>query len=110
LFPYASEVLSSVLGEGDFSYGLGLLDFSHEELKRVVAFVYRFFFSPWLALHQAVCTLKQIMHDCKKKKREKKEKKNDQGIGSSRNHLRTFQYSRYCNTITLYSLYKTLLH
>ena len=35
----------------------------------------------------------------------------DQEIGSSRNHLSTFLYSRYCNTITLYSLYqKTLLH
>ena len=34
----------------------------------------------------------------------------DQGIGSSRNHLSTFLYSRYCNTITLYSLYKTFLH
>ena len=29
----------------------------------------------------------------------------DQEIGSSRNHLSTFLYSRYCNTITLYSLY-----
>ena len=29
----------------------------------------------------------------------------DQGVGSSRNHLSTFLYSRYCNTITLYSLY-----
>jgi len=32
-----------VLGEGDFSYGFGVLDFSHEELKRVVVLVYRFF-------------------------------------------------------------------
>ena len=32
-----------MLGEGDFSYGCGVLDFSHEEVKRVVAFVYRFF-------------------------------------------------------------------
>ena len=29
----------------------------------------------------------------------------DQEKGSSRNHLSTFLYSRYCNTITLYSLY-----
>jgi len=35
--------LSWVLGEGDFSYGFGVVDFSHEEVKRVVAFVYRFF-------------------------------------------------------------------
>jgi len=34
---------SSVLGEGDFSYGFGVLDFSHEEVKRVVAMVYSFF-------------------------------------------------------------------
>jgi len=32
-----------VLGEGDFSYRFGVLDFSHEEVKQVVAFVYRFF-------------------------------------------------------------------
>jgi len=32
-----------VLDEGDFSYGFGVLDFSHEEVKRVVALVYRFF-------------------------------------------------------------------
>jgi len=32
-----------VLGEGDFSYGFGVLDFSHEEVKRVVAIVDRFF-------------------------------------------------------------------
>jgi len=32
-----------VLGEGDFSYELGVFDFSHEEVKRVVAIVYRFF-------------------------------------------------------------------
>jgi len=35
-----------VLGEGDFSHGFAVLDFSHEEVKRVVAIVYRFFFSP----------------------------------------------------------------
>jgi len=32
-----------VLGERDCSYGFGVLDFSHEEVKRVVAIVYRFF-------------------------------------------------------------------
>ena len=32
-----------MLGEVDFSYGFGVLAFSHEEVKRVVAFVYRFF-------------------------------------------------------------------
>ena len=37
LFPYVSGVfLSQVLGEGDFSYGLGVFDFSHEEVKRAV--------------------------------------------------------------------------
>ena len=29
-------VLSYVLGGGDFSYGLGVFDFSHEEVKRAV--------------------------------------------------------------------------
>ena len=33
----------------------------------------------------------------------------DQGIGSSRNHLSTFLYLRYCNMITLYSLNIKLL-
>ena len=28
--------LSQVLGEGDFSYGFGVFDFSHEEVKRAV--------------------------------------------------------------------------
>jgi len=32
-----------VLGERDFCYVFGVLDFSNEEVKRVVAFVYRFF-------------------------------------------------------------------
>ena len=32
-----------MLGEGDFSYGFGVPDFSHEEVKQVVAIVYRFF-------------------------------------------------------------------
>jgi len=35
--------LSWVLGGGDFSYGFGVLDFSHKEVKRVVPIVYRFF-------------------------------------------------------------------
>jgi len=30
---------------GDLSYGFGVLDFSHEEVKRVVAILYRFFLS-----------------------------------------------------------------
>jgi len=30
-----------VLGEGDFSYGFGVLDFSHEEVKR--GFFFSFF-------------------------------------------------------------------
>jgi len=32
-----------VLEKGDFSSGFGVLDFSHKEVKRVVALVYRFF-------------------------------------------------------------------
>jgi len=45
LFPYLSEVLSQVLGGGDLSSGFGVFDFSHEQVKRVVAIVYRFFLS-----------------------------------------------------------------
>jgi len=37
LFPYVSKVLSEVLGGGDCSYGFGVFDFSHEEVKRAVA-------------------------------------------------------------------------
>ena len=33
---------SWVLGEGNLSYGFGAFDFSHEEVKQVVALVYRF--------------------------------------------------------------------
>ena len=32
-----------MLGGGDFSYRFRLFDFSHEEVKPVVVFVYRFF-------------------------------------------------------------------
>ena len=32
-----------MLGEGDFSYRFGVRDFCHEEVKQVVAIVYRFF-------------------------------------------------------------------
>ena len=35
--------LSLVPREGDFSYGFVVLHFSHEQVKQVVAFVYRFF-------------------------------------------------------------------
>jgi len=35
--------LSWVLGGGEFSNGFGVLDLSHEEVKQVVAIVYRFF-------------------------------------------------------------------
>jgi len=37
--------LAQVLGEGDFSYGLGLFDFSHEEVKRAVV-VIKVLFTP----------------------------------------------------------------
>jgi len=44
LFPYVSEVLSEVLGEGGFSYGFGGFDFSYDEVKRVGRrLIYRFF-------------------------------------------------------------------
>ena len=37
LFPSLSEVLlSEVLGEGDFSEGFGVFDFTHEEGQRAV--------------------------------------------------------------------------
>jgi len=39
-----------VLGEGGFSYGFGVFDFSHEEVKRVVVLTYRFF-----SLHSSRC-------------------------------------------------------
>jgi len=51
LFPYVSGVLvSSVLGAGSFSYGFGVFDFSHEELKRAVVVTYRLF-----SLHSSRC-------------------------------------------------------
>jgi len=48
-------ILSQVLGEGDFSYGVGVFDFSHEEVKRVVVGI-KVLFTPWLALHASSCT------------------------------------------------------
>jgi len=39
-----------MLGGGDFSYEFRVFDFFHEEVKRVVVFVYRFF-----ALHSSRC-------------------------------------------------------
>ena len=46
LFPYVSGVfLSQVLGEGDFSYGLRVFDFSHEEVKRAIVGI-NFLFTP----------------------------------------------------------------
>jgi len=38
-------ILSLVLGGGDFSYGLVVLDFSHEEVKRAVGLHLEVFFS-----------------------------------------------------------------
>ena len=41
-----------MLGEGDFSYGLGLFDFSHEEVKRAVVLFIGFAF----AIASAACS------------------------------------------------------
>ena len=45
-----------MLGEGDFSYGLGLFDFSHEEVKPAVVGI-KVFFMPYLTIHVSSCTL-----------------------------------------------------
>jgi len=45
-----------VLGEGDFAYGFGVFDFSHEEVKRVVVGI-KVFFTPYLTMHASSCTL-----------------------------------------------------
>jgi len=42
-----------VLGEGDFSYGFGVLDFSHEEVKRVWLLFIGFF----LSIASAACVM-----------------------------------------------------
>ena len=39
-----------MLGEGGFSYGFGVFDFSHEEGNRAVVVTYRFF-----SLHSSHC-------------------------------------------------------
>jgi len=41
-----------VLGEGDFSYGLGVFDFSHDEVKRAVGLFIGFVF----AIASAACS------------------------------------------------------
>jgi len=45
-----------VLGEGDFSYGFGVFDFSHEEVKQAVVRI-KVFFAPYLTMHASSCTL-----------------------------------------------------
>jgi len=51
LFPYVSGVLvSSVLQEGYFSYGLRVVNLSNEEVKRALVVTYRFF-----SLHSSRC-------------------------------------------------------
>jgi len=49
-----------VLGEGDFSYGFGVFDFSHEEVKWAVV-GYKGFFTPYLTMHASSCTLTMNM-------------------------------------------------
>ena len=43
-------LVSLVLGEAGFSYGLGVFDFSHEAVKQVVVVTYRF-----CSLHSPCC-------------------------------------------------------
>jgi len=45
-----------VLGAGDFSYGFGVFDFSHEEVKRAVVGI-KVFFTPYLTMHASTGTL-----------------------------------------------------
>ena len=74
LFPYVSKVfLSQVLGEGDFSYGLGVFDFSHEEVERAVVGI-KLLFTTYLPLHASSCAYQRI-HELKKKKKKKKKKR-----------------------------------
>jgi len=63
--------LSQVLGEGDISYAFGVLDFSHEEVKRVVGLFIGFVFAIASA-HTVFCTLKQGINENKKKKKKKR--------------------------------------
>jgi len=44
-----------VIGEGDFSYGFGVFDFSHEEVKRAVVGI-KVLFTPFLAVHASSCS------------------------------------------------------
>ena len=66
-------------------------------------FAYSFFISIASAAG-FFCTFKHNNNLIIKKK--EKRKKNAQEIGSSRNHLSTILYSRYCNMITVWSLYE----
>ena len=45
-----------MLGEGDFSYGFAVFDFSHEEVNRAVRAI-KVFFTPYLTMHTSSCTL-----------------------------------------------------
>ena len=45
-----------MLGEGDFSYGFGVFDFPHEEMKRAVVGI-KVFFTAYLTMHASSSTL-----------------------------------------------------
>ena len=60
-----------MLGEGDFSYGFEVFDFSHEQVKRAVVGI-KVFFTPYLTMHAGSCTLTLNTLLKKKKKKEKK--------------------------------------
>ena len=45
-----------MLGEGNFSYGFVVFDFSHEEGKGAVVGI-KVFFRPYLTMHASSCTL-----------------------------------------------------
>jgi len=45
-----------VVGEGDFSYGFTVFDFSHEEVKWAVVGI-KVFFTPYLTMHASSGTL-----------------------------------------------------
>ena len=45
-----------MLGEGDFSYGFRVFEFSHKEVKRAVVGI-KVFFTPYLTIHASSYTL-----------------------------------------------------
>jgi len=98
-----------VLGEGGFFYGLGLFDFSYEEVKRAVVLIYGFF-----SLHSSRCIrlfLPKTNNTLYKKKKKKKNRPRDRILTQPSKYfsiLMILQYDYYLLSLHTLLLYESL--